>query len=364
MAVDYQRDEIAMENNINFFENLVEIRSVRVQSPIVGLIDMRFVLGDSDTLPNLPTYLVELFAEKKYRNGQWQVVKTRRRSTEELSIEREKILNFEIREERILRGTILEHFSEGENGELEWQVLQSIFAPEFDEMKHLKYSNQMGSAEYALLGVLGRDEEKLVRWWVAENKNTPVSTLELLGRDEDAGVRWAVAGNEDTPVSTLEHLGRDEEKLVRWWVAGNKNTPVSTLEHLGRDEEKLVRWWVAGNKNTPSSTIEFLARDVDAVVRRVVAWNWEKTENSTLELLVKDVDAGVRSWVAKNRRTSESLLEHLAKDVDVDVRWHVANNSKTPKSALELLVKDEDERVREEAAIGYFPRKKKWVFFT
>ena len=338
MAVDYQRDEIAMENNINFFENLVEIRSVRVQSPIVGLIDMRFVLGDSDTLPNLPTYLVELFAEKKYRNGQWQVVKTRRRSTEELSIEREKILNFEIREERILRGTILEHFSEGENGELEWQVLQSIFAPEFDEMKHLKYSNQMGSAEYALLGVLGRDEEKLVRWWVAENKNTPVSTLELLGRDEDAGVRWAVAGNEDTPVSTLEHLGRDEEKLVRWWVAGNKNTP--------------------------SSTIEFLARDVDAVVRRVVAWNLEKTEKSTLELLVKDVDAGVRSWVAKNRRTSESLLEHLAKDVDVDVRWHVANNSKTPKSALELLVKDEDERVREEAAIGYFPRKKKWVFFT
>ena len=338
MAVDYQRDEIAMENNINFFENIVEIRSVRVQSPIVGLIDMRFVLGDSDTLPNLPTYLVELFAEKKYRNGQWQVVKTRRRSTEELSIEREKILNFEIREERILRGTILEHFSEGENGELEWQVLQSIFAPEFDEMKHLKYSNQMGSAEYALLGVLGRDEEKLVRWWVAENKNTPVSTLELLGRDEDAGVRWAVAGNEDTPVSTLEHLGRDEEKLVRWWVAGNKNTP--------------------------SSTIEFLARDVDAVVRRVVAWNWEKTEKSTLELLVKDVDAGVRSWVAKNRRTSESLLEHLAKDVDVDVRWHVANNSKTPKSALELLVKDEDERVREEAAIGYFPRKKKWVFFT
>ena len=286
MAVDYQRDEIAMENNINFFENLVEIRSVRVQSPIVGLIDMRFVLGDSDTLPNLPTYLVELFAEKKYRNGQWQVVKTRRRSTEELSIEREKILNFEIREERILRGTILEHFSEGENGELEWQVLQSIFAPEFDEMKHLKYSNQMGSAEYALLGV------------------------------------------------------------------------------LGRDEEKLVRWWVAGNKNTPSSTIEFLARDVDAVVRRVVAWNWEKTEKSTLELLVKDVDAGVRSWVAKNRRTSESLLEHLAKDVDVDVRWHVANNSNTPKSALELLVKDEDERVREEAAIGYFPRKKKWVFFT
>ena len=338
MAVDYQRDEIAMENNINFFENLVEIRSVRVQSPIVGLIDMRFVLGDSDTLPNLPTYLVELFAEKKYRNGQWQVVKTRRRSTEELSIEREKILNFEIREERILRGTILEHFSEGENGELEWQVLQSIFAPEFDEMKHLKYSNQMGSAEYALLGVLGRDEEKLVRWWVAGNKNTPVSTLELLGRDEDAGVRWAVAGNEDTPVSTLEHLGRDEEKLVRWWVAENKNTP--------------------------SSTIEFLARDVDAVVRRVVAWNWEKTEKSTLELLVKDVDAGVRSWVAKNRRTSESLLEHLAKDVDVDVRWHVANNSNTPKSALELLVKDEDERVREEAAIGYFPRKKKWVFFT
>ena len=312
MAVDYQRDEIAMENNINFFENLVEIRSVRVQSPIVGLIDMRFVLGDSDTLPNLPTYLVELFAEKKYRNGQWQVVKTRRRSTEELSIEREKILNFEIREERILRGTILEHFSEGENGELEWQVLQSIFAPEFDEMKHVKYSNQMGSAEYALLGV----------------------------------------------------LGRDEEKLVRWWVAGNENTPVSTLEHLGRDEEKLVRWWVAGNKNTPSSTIEFLARDVDAVVRRVVAWNWEKTEKSTLELLVKDVDAGVRSWVAKNRRTSESLLEHLAKDVDVDVRWHVANNSNTPKSALELLVKDEDERVREEAAIGYFPRKKKWVFFT
>ena len=338
MAVDYQRDEIAMENNINFFENLVEIRSVRVQSPIVGLIDMRFVLGDSDTLPNLPTYLVELFAEKKYRNGQWQVVKTRRRSTEELSIEREKILNFEIREERILRGTILEHFSEGENGELEWQVLQSIFAPEFDEMKHLKYSNQMGSAEYALLGVLGRDKEKLVRWWVAGNKNTPVSTLEHLGRDEDAGVRWAVAGNEDTPVSTLEHLGRDEEKLVRWWVAENKNTP--------------------------SSTIEFLARDVDAVVRRVVAWNWEKTEKSTLELLVKDVDAGVRSWVAKNRRTSESLLEHLAKDVDVDVRWHVANNSKTPKSALELLVKDEDEGVREEAAYSYFPRKKKWLFFT
>ena len=251
MAVDYQRDEIAMENNINFFENLVEIRSVRVQSPIVGLIDMRFVLGDSDTLPNLPTYLVELFAEKKYRNGQWQVVKTRRRSTEELSIEREKILNFEIREERILRGTILEHFSEGENGELEWQVLQSIFAPEFDEMKHLKYSNQMGSAEYALLGVLGRDKEKLVRWWVASNEYTPNGTLDLLAKDDDAGVRWRVASNLRPMIDSLEILGRDKEKHVRWWVASNRYTPKDTLDLLAKDEDEMVRTRAASNPATP-----------------------------------------------------------------------------------------------------------------
>ena len=136
------------------------------------------------------------------------------------------------------------------------------------------------------------------------------------------------------PEYLLENL--EERRVdgdVFWW----SDDPKERAGQLRGQHAELVRWWCESNPNTPGYL---------------------------LELLVKDVDAGVRSWVAKNRRTSESLLEHLAKDVDVDVRWHVANNSNTPKSALELLVKDEDERVREEAAIGYFPRKKKWVFFT
>ncbi|XGB39690.1 MAG: HEAT repeat domain-containing protein [Cyanobacteria bacterium LVE1205-1] len=51
-----------------------------------------------------------------------------------------------------------------------------------------------------------------------------MDVLVQLSTDEDSGVRWYVAQNPNTPVDVLVKLSSDEDSYVRWYVAQNPNT--------------------------------------------------------------------------------------------------------------------------------------------
>lgn len=59
--------------------------------------------------------------------------------------------------------------------------------------------------------------------------------------------RAKLAKNPNTPGDILDQLSRDEEVLVRVYVAGNHSTPVETLAELSRDQEEWIRTVVAKN---------------------------------------------------------------------------------------------------------------------
>lgn len=110
-----------------------------------------------------------------------------------------------------------------------------------------------------------------------EKSETMIKLLELLANSSDMSVRWAVAKNPHTPLSTLEKLSLDNVNLVRALVATNPNTPVSILKKMFNDE-KIVRDGLSGNPSTPPKYLAILADDSDAMVRLRVVDNPSCTE--------------------------------------------------------------------------------------
>jgi len=91
------------------------------------------------------------------------------------------------------------------------------------------------------LQLLARDEDGIVRQWVARHPSTPVSIIERLAGDEAWWVRGEVARNPNTPVSIIERLAEDEYWEVCHGVASNPNTPVNILKRLAKSEDVMVR---------------------------------------------------------------------------------------------------------------------------
>lgn len=88
-----------------------------------------------------------------------------------------------------------------------------------------------------------------------------------------------VAGNLNTPSDVLAGLAKDEDSLVRSIVAQNVNTPASTLETMANDCPASV----AGNKSAPANTLEALSHSGDHLVRLALA----KNVSTPLDLLIK-----------------------------------------------------------------------------
>jgi len=156
-------------------------------------------------------------------------------------------------------------------GSEQWQVAIALGArPPCRVPGGVKKRAQMAADERSkplTLQLLARDEDGIVRQWVADNPNTPASIIERLAGDEDREVRLGVAWNPNTPVNILKRLAEDEKWWVRRGVASNPNTPASLLEQLAGDEDWQVRGEVARNSNTPASSLKRLARDKDKWVR-------------------------------------------------------------------------------------------------
>ena len=67
-----------------------------------------------------------------------------------------------------------------------------------DRARESKSSNE--------LEVLATDENSDVRWYTAENPNTPVTALEKLSLDEDKGTRSSVAAHPKISASLSEKM--------------------------------------------------------------------------------------------------------------------------------------------------------------
>ena len=109
-----------------------------------------------------------------------------------------------------------------------------------------------------VLSILAKDDDRDVRWNVAQNDNTPADTLRILARDDDRFVRYTVARNKNTPVDVLRIFA---DSGMRDAVADNESAPTDTLRMLANDDDVDVRRGVACNPNTPVDTLRILDED-------------------------------------------------------------------------------------------------------
>lgn len=91
-----------------------------------------------------------------------------------------------------------------------------------------------------VLEILAKDEVNLVRALVATNENTPAKILEKFFNDEKI-VRDGLSGNGNTPLKLLVILCKDNDKMVRLRVAENKATSKAILEQLQNDAIEDIR---------------------------------------------------------------------------------------------------------------------------
>lgn len=148
--------------------------------------------------------------------------------------------------------------------------------------------------------------------------------LARLADDRNGNVRYWVAENPNTPADALAQLANDEEHLVRCAITENPNASADVLIQLASDESEFVRSRVAGNPNTPLDVLAQLADDSE-FVRAKVAQN-PNTSPDVLAQLASDEDANVRYWVAGNSNTPSEILEQLTNDGDKDVKELAISN--------------------------------------
>ncbi len=126
-----------------------------------------------------------------------------------------------------------------------------------------------------------------LRYYAANNENSPKEILEELANDPGIHIRATVARNKNTPIYILEELANEAEEWIKESLAENENTPVDILNRLAEDPSDLVRKKVATNKNTPASILKKLAKDSSISVRLAVANN-SNINPSIIKLLFED----------------------------------------------------------------------------
>lgn len=74
----------------------------------------------------------------------------------------------------------------------------------------------------------------------------------------------AKVAKESSDSDELMKLSTNMAKSVRFWVANNRNTPPEALDLLSRDKSYTIVAAVAQNENTPAATILRLTEDGDS----------------------------------------------------------------------------------------------------
>ena len=67
-----------------------------------------------------------------------------------------------------------------------------------------------------------------------------------------------LAENESTLIEILSILSKDDDWVIRYWVAKNENTPEDILKVLSKDGRRSVRYYAIENPNTPKGILKIL----------------------------------------------------------------------------------------------------------
>ncbi len=135
---------------------------------------------------------------------------------------------------------------------------------------------------------------------VAENANTPATTLDQLAGHDDTDVRLAVADNQGTSTSTLETLATDANPDVRFRVAENPDAPLAVLESLAEDENPYV---VARAEETLNSVQSVAERANDMMIKEHFA---------DAESLYKKLVVGLEEYLGVSHPEVGKALHQLA----------------------------------------------------
>jgi len=156
--------------------------------------------------------------------------------------------------------------------------------------------------------------------------------------------RAALAENPNTPPTTLEWLSFDTHDHVRMQVARNPASPGKILLRLSTDP--VARMGVASNPSAPPDVLGKLAKDPDLDVRRAAAHN-PATPSASLYWLVEEEDSLLRCCLATNPAAPSGLLRILARSKHPSIGRALARNPSTPKDILRGLANWDDPVVRQ-----------------
>lgn len=174
---------------------------------------------------------------------------------------------------------------------------------------------------------------------IAENPNTPVSTLELLAKEVPTkaiySVRLAVAENPNTSLKILEKLAWVKDNLVQRAVALHLNTSERLLMQIAISQ---VSTWDR-RILPPDMTLEQVAVEI---TQHLLCVQQPNTSVDVFEQFVAHRWDAVRLAIAMNQNAPEHILDKLSKDPECIIRARVAENPKTPTTIRQQLTQDDN----------------------
>lgn len=154
----------------------------------------------------------------------------------------------------------------------------------------------------------------------------------------------------------LKALARREEVAILKAVAQNPNTPISTLKEFASDskitseseKDRSVLVMVVQNPKLPLPILAKIVNGKDQSLKSFTALNPGLTE-PLLQKLASDLRL-VKINLPQNPKLPKSIYQKLVNDKDSYVRMSVATGPYTPKDILKkLAANDSDKSVRDEA---------------
>jgi hypothetical protein len=189
-------------------------------------------------------------------------------------------------------------------------------------------------APVTLLNRLSTDKSRHVRQLLAKNPWTPTAALELLAKEPyDAWIRFSVAGNPSTPMTTLIRLLESQDLGLALTASANPSIPVKISEPW-RDRffgEPGVEWLRTQLKKTSWDAkaaydrADFLFTSIKDSARSVLGKGpisavlglcaGSEIEPASLSKVVGSTDWLVRAAVARHKSTPQNLLKNLREDI-------------------------------------------------
>ena len=129
-----------------------------------------------------------------------------------------------------------------------------------------------------ILTILSKDKDKdrRVRYWVADNSNTPKEALTILSKDEDNSVRYRVANNSNTPKEVLKKLSKDE-------IADKESGSVSWYNIFVMTDDKI---WLKNFKAVSEKDVVQQFRNHYAQLAK------KPPVHPTITKIIQDIDEG------------------------------------------------------------------------